>query len=305
MSNIHPTATIEPGATIADDAIVGPYCHVGPKVTIGAGTHLKSHVAVTGRTTLGEHNVVWPFAVLGGDPQDLKFKGEDSELVIGDHNQIRESVTIQKGTANDDNITRVGSHNLIMCYVHVGHDCIIGDHIVIANNVQLAGHILMEDHANIGGATAVHHFVTISEYAYVGGMTRIVADVPPYMLVEGNPSRVRRVNSTLLTRSGFDDETIDALKKAFRQLYHKENIGGNGQGNGGNGNGTNGGNGGNAPAENTVGKSVEVLASLDIEYKDNKHIQHLVESIRRSQAGTHGRYREAHRKDNPFTNPVK
>jgi len=276
MPNIHPTAIVESGAELADDVVVGPYCHIGPKVVIGSGCVLKSHVAVMGRTTIGRNNAIWPFVSLGADPQDLKYKGEDSELIIGDHNDIRECAIIHKGTANDQGITRVGSHNLIMNYVHIGHDCEIGSHIVIANAVQLAGHICMEDHANIGGASAVHHFVTIGQYAYVAGMTRIVHDVPPYMVVEGNPSRVRKVNTTLLHRHQFSDEQIDNLKKAFRMLY-----------------------------VNGVGKTTEALSTLETQFSNCPSVQTLAQYLRRSGTSSNGRYREGLRRDNPFKNPVK
>ncbi len=281
MPEIHPSSVIERGAELADDVYVGPFCHVGPRVCVGPGTRLIGHVTVLGRTTMGEGNVVWPGAVIGGDPQDLKFDGEDSELVIGDHNDIRECVTIHKGTANDRGLTRIGDANLIMAYTHVGHDCVLGDHTVIANAVQLAGHIAIEDHASIGGATAIHHFVTIGSYAYVGGMTRIVQDVPPFMIVEGNPSRVRGVNVIGLKRHRFSQETEARLKDAWRKLYR------------------------NAHEQSGVGSTGAALAALEAAYPDDGHIAMLLDAVRRSAAGIHGRYREAHRADNRFTNPVR
>ena len=280
MPTIHPTAIVERGAKIAEDALVGPLCHVGPKVTIGSGTRLISHVTVLGRTTLGEGNVVWPYATLGGDPQDLKFKGEDSELVIGDRNEIRENVTIHKGTENGGNFTRVGSENLLMVGCHVAHDCELGSNIIVANAVQLAGHVIIEDHAAIAGGAGVHHFVTIGQYAYVGGLTRIVHDVPPFMVVEGNPARVRKVNSTLLERSRFEPARIDRLKKAFRMLY--------GEGDG-----------------KFVGRTAEAMRKLETDYPEDACVMALVASIRRAASGSHGRYREALRHDNPHVNPVK
>ena len=281
MPDIHPTTVIEEGAELADDVTVGPFCHIGPQVSIGHGTQLMSHVAVHGHTTLGAHNRVWPFATVGADPQDLKYQGEASELIVGDHNDIRECATLHRGTASDQNVTRIGSHNLIMNYAHVGHDCILGNHILITNGVQLAGHILVEDHAAIGGATAVHHFVTIGQYSYVGGMTRIVHDVPPFMFVEGNPARVRGVNVIGLRRHTFPEATEEHLKDAWRRLYKR------------------------TTQPNGVGDSAAALAQLEKEYANDWCIRSLIEAIRRSEAGVYGRYREGLRKDNRYSNPVK
>ncbi|MFW6032997.1 MAG: acyl-ACP--UDP-N-acetylglucosamine O-acyltransferase, partial [Phycisphaeraceae bacterium] len=270
-------SVIEPGAELADDVVVGPFCHVGPKVKIGPGTRLVSHIAIHGRTTIGSGNTIWPHTLLGGDPQDLKFAGEDSELIIGDHNDIRENVTIHRGTAVGGNVTRVGDHNLIMAYVHVGHDCLIGSHIVIANAVQLAGHILIEDHANIGGGAAVHHFVTICRYAFIGGMTRIVQDVPPFMVVEGIPARVRKVNTVLLKRHHFEDQHVAALKDAFRRLF------GNGD----------------------THSRARQLETLERDYPEDWCVRTLVDSLRKSGEGVYGRHREALRGDNRYSNPVR
>jgi UDP-N-acetylglucosamine acyltransferase len=281
MADIHPSAVIDEHAELADDVTIGPFCHVGANVAIGAGTTLMSHVAVHGRTTIGAGNTIWPFSTIGSDPQDLKYHGEDSELVIGDHNDIRECATIHRGTASDQNITRVGSHSLIMAYAHIGHDCILGDHVLITNAVQLAGHILVEDHAAIGGATAVHHFVSIGQYAYVGGMTRIVHDVPPFMFVEGNPARVRGVNVIGLRRHTFPEATEEHLKDAWRRLYKR------------------------TTQPNGVGESASALASLESDYPDDWCIRALIDAVRRSEAGVYGRYREALRQDNRYYNPVK
>src|SRR5690606_25233950 len=159
----------------------GPLCYVGPNVTIAPGTRLVSHVSVLGRTTIAADNTFWPGAVAGAEPQDLKFHGEDSELVIGSHNDIRECATLRLGTANGGNVTRIGHHNLAMACAHVGHDGALGDHVVLANAVHLAGQIHVEAAANLGGASAVHHYVTVGRSAFVGGMTRVVHDVPPFM----------------------------------------------------------------------------------------------------------------------------
>ncbi len=289
MPTVHPTSIIEDGADLADDVTVGPFCHIGPHAVIGEGTTLRSHVVVCGHTTLGCHNDVWPGAVLGGAPQDLKYAGEPTRVVIGDYNDIRECVTIHRGTRKGEGLTTVGSHNLLMAYSHVGHDCTLGDHLTIANAIQFAGHVLIEDHAVIGGATAIHHFTTIGQYSFIGGMTRVVKDVPPFMKVEGNPARVRMYNDVGLVRHGFEPTTIAAIKDAYRRLFRNKP----------------GRNGGGDDEEPTNGSILESAAGLERDYPDNWAVKALVENIRHSAAGIHGRYREAARKDNKFHNPVK
>lgn len=281
MPTIHPTAIVENGAELAENASVGPFCHVGSRAVIGPGTELLSHVVITGRTTLGAANIVWPHTTLGGDPQDLKYHGEDTELVIGDHNEIRENVTIHKGTENDAGLTRVGDHNLIMVGVHVGHDCVIANRCVIANAVQLAGHIHIHDYASIGGATAVHHFVTIGRFAYVGGMTRLTHDVPPFMLIEGNPPRIRKVNTVLLARHQFSDEQVAHLKAAHRLLFRAHDNG------------------------DAAGHTRAALAELHGRFAGDDAIDELTTAVENMLNGTYGRWREKQRRDNPFTNPVK
>ncbi|MEM9021352.1 MAG: acyl-ACP--UDP-N-acetylglucosamine O-acyltransferase, partial [Planctomycetota bacterium] len=169
MPTIHPTAIVEHGAELGEGVIIGPCCHVAGGAVIGSGTELKANACIYGRTTIGQQCIIWPGAVLGGDPQDLKFDGEDSRLVIGDRNEVREHVTIHKGTDADTGVTTLGDDNLIMAYAHIAHDCEVGSHCILTNTVQLAGHVVVEDHAAIGGASAVHHFVTIGAYAFVAG----------------------------------------------------------------------------------------------------------------------------------------
>ena len=275
MPDIHPLAAVDPQATLADDVKIGPFCHVGPKVTLGAGTRLVSNATIVGRTTMGENNIVWPGAVLGGDPQDLKFQGEDSRLTIGSHNEFRECATIHKGTANDHGITKVGDHNLIMAYAHLGHDCVVGNHCIIANTVQLAGHVLIEDHVVIGGGSAVHHFVTLGQHAFIGGFTRVLQDPPPFMVTEGSPSAVRGVNSTGLTRRGFSPESIAHLKDAWKRLYRRR--GQKGQ----------------------AGSTTAALESLEDAYPHDASVQALIAHIRRANGGVFGRYREGLRRDDP------
>lgn len=280
MPDIHPLAVVDPQATLGEGVRIGPFCTVGPKATLGANTRLISHVSIVGRTTLGENNTVWPNAVLGGDPQDLKFGGEDSQLVIGSHNEIRESVTIHKGTANDHGLTTVGDHNLIMAYAHLGHDCILGNHCIIANTVQFAGHVKIEDHVVVGGGSAVHHYTTLGQHAFIGGFTRCINDIPPFMVAEGNPYAIRGVNSTGLSRRGFSDDTIAALKDAWKRLYRRKNTG-------------------------SAGTTAAALEALEDAYPHDACILALVAHIRRSAEGTFGRYRESFRHDNPRTNPAK
>ena len=281
MPEIHPSAVVDPKAQLAEDVQVGPFCYVGPRVTLGSGTHLISHVSVVGRTTLGENNTVWSHAAIGGDPQDLKFTGEDSAVIIGDHNEIREGVTVHKGTANDHGVTKIGNHNMIMAYTHVAHDCVLGNNIIVANSVQFAGHCHVEDHVVIGGLTAVHHLTTIGRFAFVGGMTRVVADVPPCMILEGNPSEVRGLNLIGLRRRGFTDESIHHLKDAFRRLF------------------------GVKARRSRISNTHATLQDLEDAYPHDPHVAELIAFMRRSESGVHGRYLESQRSDNRWTNKAR
>lgn len=215
---IHPTAVIHPKAELDSTVSVGPYAVIGEKVKIAADTEIGAHVVIDGNTQIGIGNQIFPGAAIGLAPQDLKYKGGDSLVRIGDHNQIREFVTINRATEEGE-VTQIGSHTLLMAYVHVAHDCIIDDGVVIANGVALAGHIRIESKAFVGGVLGVHQFVHIGRLAMLGGMSRIDRDVPPFMLVEGNPSRVRSLNLVGLKRAGLSDEEMNVLKKAFRVLY--------------------------------------------------------------------------------------
>lgn len=219
MAKIHPTAIVDPSARIAESVQIGPCCVVGPDVSIGAGTVLHNHVTVQTLTTIGRDNEIYPFAVLGADPQDRKFRGEQADCIIGDRNRIREHVTIHRGTRNGGGVTTIGSDNLIMVAAHIAHDCQVADHTTIANQVMLAGHVRVEEGANIGGGAGVHHFVTVGTCSFVGGLARITRDVPPFMIVEGNPAEVRAVNSIALTRREYPPEHIEAIKDAFRRLF--------------------------------------------------------------------------------------
>lgn len=213
------TACIDPRAEIDEDVEVGPYCVVGPDVKIGRGSRLIGHVFVHGRTTLGERNVVHPFTALGGEPQDVHDHGCDTRLIVGDDNTIREGVTIHRGTVKDEGITRIGSHNLIMAGAHVAHDCDVRDHVIITNNTMVAGHCLIESHVIISGGVGVHPFATIGSYSYVGALSRIIHDVPRFMLVDGHPCKVRCINVVGLKRHGVAPEAISALHEAHRLIY--------------------------------------------------------------------------------------
>jgi UDP-N-acetylglucosamine acyltransferase len=213
------TACVDPRAELADDVEIGPYCVVGPEVRIGQGTRLIAHVCVLGTTSIGARNVISPFAVLGGDPQDVSYKGSSTRVEIGDDNIIRESVTINRATEKEDGVTRVGSHNFLMAGAHVAHDCKLGDRITIANGSMLGGHVHVESHASLSGGVAVHHYATIGGYSFVGGQSRIVHDVPRYMLVDGNPSKIRCINVVGLKRNGVSSAGIDALHEAHRLIY--------------------------------------------------------------------------------------
>ncbi len=216
---VHPTAVIHSSAELDDGVVVGPYCVIGPRVRIGAGTVLHNHVTVDGPTTIGEENDVYPFAVLGAEPQDLKYRGHDTELAIGKRNKIREHATIHRGTEFGGGRTVVGNDCLVMVGVHVAHDCVLEDEVVIANGSMLGGHCLVEFGAAIGGGAGVHHFTTIGTLSFVGGMSRISKDVPPYTVVEGSPAEVRKLNTTALMRRKWPVEEIEALREAYRLIF--------------------------------------------------------------------------------------
>ncbi len=218
---IHPTAVIHPGAKIHSSVKIGPYAVIGENVTIGADTVIDAGVVIDGDTEIGVGNHIFPHAVIGLAPQDLKYKGGRSVVKVGDYNQIREFVTINRATEAGE-VTSVGSHNLLMACVHVAHNCTIEDNVIIANNVALAGHVYIESKAVIGGVLGVHQFVHVGKMAMLGGMSRIERDVPPFMLVEGNPSKVRTLNLVGLQRAGLSSDELGLLKKAFRILYRSD-----------------------------------------------------------------------------------
>jgi UDP-N-acetylglucosamine acyltransferase len=219
MSNIHPTAVVAAGAVIPESCTVGPYCTIGPEVVLGDGCTLVSHVVLDGRTRIGAKNTIYPFTSIGVAPQDLKYAGEPTLTEIGDHNTIRECITISRGTEKGGGVTRVGSHNLLMAYVHIGHDSTVGSHCILANAATLAGHVTIEDYASLGAFSPVHQFCTIGQYAFIGGGTIVTQDVLPFSLTSSRrENKAFGINKVGLTRRGFSPERLATLQKAFRLL---------------------------------------------------------------------------------------
>lgn len=262
-TRIHATAMISEGAELGVDVEVGPYTVVGPHVRVGDRTRIGPQVVLDGHTTLGAENFVVGQASLGGPPQDKSYRDEPTRLEIGDRNMIREFVTINRGTIKGGGFTRVGSGCLLMACCHVAHDCEIGDEVILANNVMLAGHVLVGKGANLSGGVAAHHFLTVGDYAYVGGMTRLVQDAPPYMIIEGHPSRVRGVNVVGMTRAGFSEDEIEPLRVAFRRIYRS-----------------------GRPRR-------QVLEDLAAEAQERPALANLVRSLQNTEQGSKGRHRES------------
>ncbi len=264
--NIHPTAVIDNEVVLGDNVEIGAYCVIKGKVEVGDGCVLKDHSVLYGPLLLGMGNVIHPGAVLGNINQDLKYRGEPSQVIIGDNNSIRECVTIQQGTTANEGKTIVGSNNLIMAYTHVAHDCVLGNNIIIANGTQLAGHIVIEDFAYIGGLVGVHQFVTIGRNSFIGFMSRINRDVPPFIIVEGNPSKERSINTEGLKRKNFSPDDITILRKAFIVLF----VSG-------------------------LTKSEKMKTLEKKEFADNQYVQQLIASVEASINGKNGRALEASR----------
>jgi UDP-N-acetylglucosamine acyltransferase len=259
------TACVDPRAELADDVEIGPYCVVGPNVRIGAGTRLMNNVTVSGHTVIGMHNVFHPFAVIGGEPQDYSYRGSPTRVLIGDRNVFREYVTVNRATEKEDGTTRIGSNCYFMATSHIAHDCKLGDHITIANCTMLAGHVHIQSYASISGGVAIHHFCTIGGYSFIGGQSRIVHDVPPYMLVDGNPCKIRCINIVGLRRRGISKQGIESLHEAHRLLYRaKMNV-------------------------NEARKLLDSRGSITAEVK------HLLDFVDDQHLGKHGRARERFR----------
>ncbi len=265
-TQIHPTAVIAEGAELGVDVSVGPYSVIGPRVQIGDGSRIGPQVVIDGVTTIGRDNRILGQANVGGAPQDLSYEDEPTLLEIGDRNTIREFVTINRGTVKGGALTRVGSDCLLMACSHVAHDCDLGDRVMLGNNVLLAGHVAVGDGAIVNGAAAAHQFVSIGRNSYVGGLTRVIQDVPPFMILEGHPARIRKVNVIGLERGGIHGEEVQELRSAFRRLYRS-----------------------GEPRNRVVG---ELEAS-----NPGPCVNELIEALKRTERGAKGRYRESLREE--------
>lgn len=218
---IHPTAIVDPKAELDSDVEIGPFCIVGPDVQIGAGTVLKSHVVVNGHTIIGKANEIYQFASVGEANQDKKYKGEPTQLIIGDDNVIRENATIHRGTVQDQGVTKIGSGNLFMASTHVGHDCIVGDNNILANYAALAGHVKVGDSVILGGYTGIHQFCQVNSYSMCGMGSMVTKDVPRYVMVSGDPAKAHGMNFEGMRRRGMPAEVIKALRSAYKMVYIK------------------------------------------------------------------------------------
>lgn len=255
MAQVHATAVVHPDAQIHETVEIGPYAVIGPKVKIGAGTRVGPHAVIEGRTTLGMRNHVFQFSSVGAAPQDLKYAGEDTELVIGDENQIREFTTLHIGTAGGGGVTRVGSRNLFMANSHVAHDCVVGNGCILANSAALGGHVQVEDFVILSGLTAVHQFTRIGKHAFIAGGAMVVMDVPPYCMAQGDRAELVGLNTVGLERHGFSEERISRIKEAYRILFRSK-----------------------------LGMA-EALAKLKAELGGHSEIDHLVEFVSQSKRG--------------------
>jgi UDP-N-acetylglucosamine acyltransferase len=219
--HIHPTAVVDPAAQIDSSVVIGPYSIIGPQVRIGAGTEIGSHCVIDGVTTIGRDNRFYRYCSIGGMPQDKKYGGEPTRLEIGDRNTVREFTTFNTGTVQDGGVTTMGSDNWIMAYVHVAHDCHIGDNTILANGVQLGGHVSVGDWAILGGLTGVHQFCTVGAHSMTGGNSSLMQDTPPYVLAAGNPCRPVGINAEGLKRRGFSPAVMAALRDAYKAIYRR------------------------------------------------------------------------------------
>ena len=269
-TNIHPTACIDPGAVVGEGAEIGPYVVVGPDVRIGARAKLLPHCHIVARTTIGDDCYICSSAVVGGDPQDLKFKGEDTDLIIGNRTRIGEFATINRGTGVGGGKTVIGSNCLIMAYVHIAHDCMVGDNVVITNNTQLAGHIKIEDHAWLSGGCLLHHFTTVGSMSFVAPWSGVGFDVPPYMIIEGvrQNAKVRGLNVEGMRRRSVPEESLTALRKAFKIVYRRSD---------------------------TMEDAIANLGDSDV--AADPYVANLLEHLKASHAGVGGRALERYRTD--------
>jgi len=221
---IHDTAIIDKKAQISSDVEIGPYCIIGPKVKIASNCKLYSHVNIVGNTSIGNNNEIYPFSSLGTPPQDLKYKGEENSLVIGNNNKFREYVNINPGTLQGGTITKIGNNNLFMVYCHVAHDCNVQDNVVLANNVQVGGHVTIQNNAIIGGSCAIHQFSRIGQFAMIGGMTGVLSDVIPFGLSLGNRNNLNGLNLIGLRRAGISNEDIKIMQNSYETIFSSQNF---------------------------------------------------------------------------------
>ena len=217
--SIHPSAIVDKGASIHSNVEIGPYAIIGPNVSIDSGTKVGSHTVIEGHTSIGKDNVISHFSSLGGVPQDMKYRGEPTQLVIGDRNTIREFTTIHTGTIQDKGVTSIGNDNWIMAYVHIAHDCVVGNHTIFSSNAQIAGHVIVEDWAILGGMSGVHQFVRIGQHSMLGGASALVQDIPPFVIAAGDKAQPHGLNAEGLKRRGFSPDSISALRHAYKLLY--------------------------------------------------------------------------------------
>jgi UDP-N-acetylglucosamine acyltransferase len=262
---VHPSAVVEPGAQLADDVTIGPFCWVSGGAVIGRGTVLENHVTIMGDVHIGEQNHLFSNAVIGGEPQDVSYRGTRTRVDIGDGNVIRESVTINRATEKEEGVTSIGNGNFLMACSHVAHDCRIGDHCMLANGTLLGGHVRVHSRASLSGAVAVHHWATIGGWSFVAGLSRVLHDVPPFMLCEGLPARPRCINVVALKRGGFANDAIEGVSEAHRLLFRAKV--------------------GLEPAR-------EILRTKGMLLPD---VLQLLEFLARQQEGRHGRARERRR----------
>jgi UDP-N-acetylglucosamine acyltransferase len=218
---IHPTALIDPKAELADDVEVGAFSIVDSKVRIDSGTRIGPHAVITGRTTIGKNNHIFQFTSIGEQPQDMKYKGEDTELIIGDGNTIRELCTFSRGSLQGGGVTKIGNNNWIMACVHIAHDCILGDNIIMANNASLAGHVTIGDHAILSGYSLIHQFCSVGEHSFTSFASHVNQSIPPYVTVSGEKARVKGINSEGLKRRGFTAEQISQVRRAYKAIYRE------------------------------------------------------------------------------------
>ena len=245
---IHKTAIIDKEAKISENVQIGPYCTIGPKVKIGSNSKLHSHVNIVGNTSIGDNNEIFPFSSIGTPPQDLKYKGEENSIIIGDNNKFREYVNINPGTEQGGTITKIGNNNLFMVYCHVAHDCNIKDNVVLANNVQVGGHVLIQNNAIVGGSCAIHQFSRIGQSAMIGGMTGVLSDVIPFGLSLGNRNNLVGLNLIGLRRAGISNEDIKIMQSSYEIIFKTSNFRIN-------------------------------IENLDQKQKDNKYVKSIIEFI--------------------------